>query len=76
MDNEICENCFYYNEKYKECRRYPPGLIMVAQEVLPTLEIGGSQRPLQGQARVQYGFPKIMPKWWCGEWTPQEEVKK
>lgn len=71
---ETCEVCYYYNEKYKDCRRFPPQLILVEQQVLPDLGlVGGSQSPRAQTARLQYGFPKILKDGWCGEWSPLEE---
>jgi len=59
MINRACENCRYHNEG--ECRRYPPKVL-----IDPHCDHTGN---------VFYPYPRVLKDEWCGEFSPNIEVK-
>lgn len=75
--DRLCKNCEFFDGQYSECRRYPPHLVLIAQDAVPQVNLqlrGGSQSMAVSAPKVQYGFPKTVPgKWWCAEFQAKEE---
>ena len=65
MEDEICQNCWCWNEisgEKGECRSKPPSVVTIIGQL--------------GQVQMASVFPNTMAKQWCFNHIPMKEEKK